>query len=327
MIVRVDRILVTGGAGFVGCSLVTKLMNESDHYIAVYDNLSTGSKENILSWFESPRFKFIFADMKDNSSLEKAVEASDAVVHLAANPVVALGSNDTKIDFYENLVTTYNLLEAMRKSRDCKKLIFASTSTVYGEANLLPTPENYGPLIPISLYGATKLACEGLISGYCHTFNMSGIGVRLANIIGPLSKHGVVFDLVNKLLANPAYLEVLGNGMQRKSYMHIDDCIDALLRVSEIQSDVKFDVYNMGTDDAITVIDIAKLLFQKLPIGPQKIKFNDMHQGRGWSGDVREFLLDSTKIKKLGWTAKYNSTQAVSFVADEYLKKCKLINS
>jgi UDP-glucose 4-epimerase len=327
MIVRVDRILVTGGAGFVGCSLVTKLMNESDHYVAVYDNLSTGSKENISSWFESPRFKFIFADMKDNSSLEKAVKASDVVVHLAANPVVALGSNDTKIDFYENLVTTYNLLEAMRKSRDCKKLIFASTSTVYGEADLLPTPENYGPLIPISLYGATKLACEGLISGYCHTFNMSGIGVRLANIIGPLNKHGVVFDLVNKLLANPAYLEVLGNGMQRKSYMHIDDCIDALLRVSVIQSDVKFDVYNMGTDDAITVIDIAKLLFQKFPTGPQKIKFNDMHEGRGWNGDVREFLLDCSKIKKLGWTAKYNSTQAVSFVADEYLKKCKLINS
>ncbi|MGA6923552.1 MAG: NAD-dependent epimerase/dehydratase family protein, partial [Nitrososphaeraceae archaeon] len=245
-----SRILVTGGAGFIGCSLVTKFMNGSDHYIAIYDNLSTGSKENILPWFESPRFKFIFADMKDNSSLEKAVEASDAVIHLAANPFVALGSNDTKIDFYENLVTTYNLLEAMRKSPDCKKLIFASTSTVYGEAELLPTPENYGPLFPISLYGATKLACEGLISGYSHTFNMSGIAIRLANIIGPLNKHGVVFDLAKKLLANPACIEVLGNGMQRKSYMHIDDCIDALLRVLEIQSDVGFDVYNIGTDDA-----------------------------------------------------------------------------
>ena len=327
MIVKVSRILVTGGAGFIGCSLVTKFMNGSDHYIAVYDNLSTGSKENILPWLESPRFKFIFADMKDNSSLEKAVEASDAVIHLAANPVVALGLNDTKIDFYENLVTTYNLLEAMRKSLDCKKLIFASTSTVYGEAQLLPTPENYGPLIPISLYGATKLACEGLISGYSHTFNMSGIAVRLANIIGPLNKHGVVFDLANKLLANPAYFEVLGNGMERKSYLHIDDCIDALLRVLEIQSDVGFDVYNIGTDDAITVIDIARLLFQKLSIEPQKIKFNDTHEGRGWNGDVREFLLDCSKIKRLGWSAKYNSNQAVGLVTDEYLKKYKFINS
>jgi UDP-glucose 4-epimerase len=327
MIVKVSRILVTGGAGFIGCSLVTKFMNGSDHYIAIYDNLSTGSKENILPWFESPRFKFIFADMKDNSSLEKAVEASDAVIHLAANPFVALGSNDTKIDFYENLVTTYNLLEAMRKSPDCKKLIFASTSTVYGEAELLPTPENYGPLFPISLYGATKLACEGLISGYSHTFNMSGIAVRLANIIGPLNIHGVVFDLAKKLLANPAYIEVLGNGMQRKSYMHIDDCIDALLRVLEIQSDVGFDVYNIGTDDAITVIDIARLLFQKFSAEPLKIKFNDTHEGRGWNGDVREFLLDCSKIKRLGWSAKYNSTQAVGLVADEYLKNYKFINS
>ena len=265
--------------------------------------------------------------MKDNSSLEKAVEASDAVIHLAANPFVALGSNDTKIDFYENLVTTYNLLEAMRKSPDCKKLIFASTSTVYGEAELLPTPENYGPLFPISLYGATKLACEVLISGYSHTFNMSGIAVRLANIIGPLNKHGVVFDLAKKFLANPAYIEVLGNGMQRKSYMHIDDCIDALLRVLEIQTDVGFDVYNIGTDDAITVIDIARLLFQKFSTEPQKIKFNDTYEGRGWNGDVREFLLDCSKIKRLGWSAKYNSPQAVGLVADEYLKKYKFINS
>jgi UDP-glucose 4-epimerase len=171
---------------------------------------------------------------------------------------VALGSNDTKIDFYENLVTTYNLLEAMRKSPDCKKPIFASTSTVYGEAELLPTPEN---------------------------------------------KHGVVFDLAKKLLSTHAYIEVLGNGMQRKSYMHIDDCIDALLRVLEIQSDVGFDVYNIGTDDAITVLDIARLLFQKFSTEPQKINFNDTHEGRGWNGDVREFLLDSSKIKRLGWSA------------------------
>jgi UDP-glucose 4-epimerase len=240
---------------------------------------------------------------------------------------VALGSNDTKIDFYENLVTTYNLLEAMRKSPDSKKLIFASTSTVYGEAEILPTPENFGPLIPISLYGATKLACEGLTSGYCHTFNMSGIAVRLANIIGPLNKHGVVFDLVNKLLANPSYLEVLGNGMQRKSYLHIEDCIDALLRVWEVQSDVGFDVYNIGTDDAITVIDIAELLFQKFWTGPQRIKFDDMHDGRGWNGDVREFLLDCSRIKRLGWNAKYNSSKAVDLVADEYLKKYRSVNS
>jgi UDP-glucose 4-epimerase len=327
MVLIVGRILVTGGAGFIGCSLVTKLMKESDNRISVYDNLSTGSKVNILPWFKNPKFKFIFADMKESSSLEKAVETNDAVVHLAANPIVALGSNDTKIDFYENLVATYNLLEAMRKSPDCKKLIFASTSTVYGEAGLLPTPENYGPLIPISLYGATKLACEGLISGYCHTFNMSGIAVRLANIIGPLNKHGVVFDLTNKLIASPKYLEVLGNGMQRKSYMHIDDCIDALVIVPEIQSHVGFDVYNIGTDDAITVIDIARLLFQKFSTGPQKIRFNDTHEGRGWNGDVREFLLDCSKIKKLGWSAKYNSIQAVGLVADEYIKKYKFINS
>jgi UDP-glucose 4-epimerase len=156
---------------------------------------------------------------------------------------------------------------------------------------------------------------------------MSGIAVRLANIIGPLNKHGVVFDLVNKLLANPSYLEVLGNGMQRKSYLHMEDCIDALLRVWEVQSDVGFDVYNIGTDDAITVIDIAELLFQKFSTGPQRIKFDDTHDSRGWNGDVREFLLDCSRIKRLGRNAKYNSSKAVDLVADEYLKKYRSVNS
>ena len=213
------RVLVTGGAGFIGSSLVNALMTSRDCNIIVLDNLSRGSLDNISNWIGSPNFEFVQYDMLDysvpskeqESPLQKAVDRSDTIFHLAANPDVKIGSENTRIDFQQNVQVTYNLLESIRKSkvnmiqknadatqRKKKHLIFASSSTVYGEVIVKPTPENYSPVYPISLYGATKLAGESIISGYCHMFDIHCIVARLANIIGPTNSHGVVHDFISK---------------------------------------------------------------------------------------------------------------------------------
>ena len=248
------RVLITGGAGFIGSSLVNALMTSRDCNIIVLDNLSRGSLDNISNWIGSPNFEFVQYDMLDysvpskeqESSLQRAVDRSDIIFHLAANPDVVIGAENTRIDFQQNVQVTYNLLEAIRKSklnmvqknaniteRKKKQLIFASSSTVYGEAIVKPTPENYSPLYPISLYGATKLAGEAIVSGYCHMFDIQCIVARLANIIGPTNSHGVVHDFISKLSSHPDYLDILGNGQQNKSYLYIDDCVSALLLLSE----------------------------------------------------------------------------------------------
>ena len=203
-----ESVLITGGSGFIGSSLVRALMLSKNYHVTVLDNLSRGSKKNISRWLGSPNFEFVQADLLDDSShsnemdsspLQRAVDNSDIVFHLAANPDVVIGAEDTRIDFSQNVQASYRLLEAIRKSQVAlekdknknidrqkrKRLIFASSSTVYGEANKMPTPESYTPLFPISLYGATKLAVEAIISGYCHMFNIQCIVARLANIIGP----------------------------------------------------------------------------------------------------------------------------------------------
>src|SRR5919106_2091157 len=252
------RALITGGAGFIGSSLAgALLLSKKNYHVTVLDNLSRGHLNNISKWLGSPRFEFVQADLLDYSTsdpsdqkaspLQKIVNNSDIISHLAANPDVAIGAVDTYIDFQQNVQATYNLLEAIRKSQRFpdsenvigehslkkKRVIFASSSTVYGKANKRPTPESYSPLYPISLYGSTKLACEAIISGYCHMFDIYGIVARLANIIGPRNTHGVVYDFITKLSSHPDYLDILGNGHQNKSYLYIGDCISALILLSE----------------------------------------------------------------------------------------------
>src|SRR5918992_4648678 len=249
------RVLITGGAGFIGSSLAGALMLSKNYHVTVLDNLSRGCLKNISRWLGSPRFEFVHADLLDNSkfnekissTLQKIVDSSDMVFHLAANPEVAIGTENTHIDFQQNVQATYNLLESVRKSQQAvdyentnrnkkqnkKRLIFTSSSTVYGKAKNRPTPENYSPLYPISLYGATKLAGEAIISGYCHMFGINCVVARLANIIGPTNTHGVIYDFITKLTAHPNFLDILGNGQQDKSYLYIDDCVSALMLLSD----------------------------------------------------------------------------------------------
>ncbi|HKQ21407.1 MAG TPA: GDP-mannose 4,6-dehydratase [Nitrososphaeraceae archaeon] len=315
------RILVTGGAGFIGSSLIATLLQSNDnHNIIAYDNLSSGKLENITNWRSKSNFDFIEADMLDDRSLEKAVNNCTIVFHLAANSDVAVGEKNTKIDFEQNVISTYNLLEAMRKSQECKRVIFASTSAIYGESHKIPISENYSPLKPISLYGSSKLACESLISGYCHMFNIAGTIARLANITGSTSQQGVIYDFISKLLSDPNHLDILGNGEQNKSYLHISDCIDAMVTLFETQEKEIPAIFNVGSDDKITVSGIADMLIQELGLRNVERNYIDNHNGRGWTGDIKEFLLDSSKIKNLGWNPKYNSKDAIIQTVRDFLK-------
>jgi UDP-glucose 4-epimerase len=303
------RILVTGGAGFIGSHLVDKLI-ELGNEVIVLDNLSSGKKEFIQKHFKNPNFKFYKVDLLTDK-INDYFKNIDEVWHLAANPDVRAALKDTKIDINQNILLTHNVLEAMRVN-DVKKIFFTSSSTVYGEANKIPTPENYSPLMPISLYGSTKLACEALISSYCKTFDLNGIVFRLANIVGPKSTHGIIHDFINKLMRNPVELEILGDGNQRKSYLYIDDCIDAMITASENLKE-KFDVYNVGSEDWITVKEIAKIVCEKLKVNPE---FKFTGEERGWKGDVPKMLLDISKIKKIGWKPKYNSKDAIEITVE-----------
>jgi len=301
------RILVTGGAGFIGSHLVDKLISNSNQ-VVVFDNLSSGSLKNLEHLKSNKNFSFIKGDLLKTEDIEKSLKDVSKVYHIAANPDVRIGEVDTKTHFEQNIVASYNLLEAMRKN-DIKKIIFTSTSTVYGDAKIIPTPEEY-PTMPISTYGASKLAVEGMLSSYCHTFGMKAISFRFANVIGSRSDHGVIIDFIKKLKNNPKELEILGDGTQNKSYIYIDDCIEGML-FGEEKAKNDFEIFNLGSEDKITVKEIADLVSNGLGLKNVKYKFTGGYDGRGWKGDVKFMQLSIEKIKKLGWKPKYSSNEAV----------------
>jgi UDP-glucose 4-epimerase len=299
------QIVVTGGAGFIGSHLVDRLIREGNKVI-VLDNLSTGRREFIQQHFNDPNFKFHNVDLLAGR-FSKYFKDVEEVWHLAANPDVRAALKDTRIDVEQNFLATYNVLEAIKKMK-VKRIIFTSSSTVYGEAKQVPTPEGYSPLTPISLYGATKLACEALISAYSHTFDMEAVIFRLANIVGSRSTHGVVWDFIDKLRRNPDELEILGDGNQKKSYLYIDDCIEAMLVSTEKCSQERINMYNVGSEDWITVKEIAEIVCEEMRLNPN---FRFTGGKRGWEGDVPLMLLDVSKLKKLGWRPKYKSRDAI----------------
>lgn len=315
------KILVTGGAGFIGSHLVDRLMEEG-HEVRVLDDLSAGNLENLKRWIDHERFEFIRGDMRRREACEKAVKEVEAVFHLAANPEVRIGAQSPKLLYETNVLITYNLLEAMRKE-GVKILAFTSSSTVYGEAQKLPTPEDYGPLEPISVYGGAKLAAEALISGYAHTFDIKAITFRLANIIGKRSNHGVIYDFINKLKKNQERLEILGDGTQRKSYLHVSDTVDAMVYLFNefLKEDKIYDVYNIGNEDWITVKEIAEIVSREMGLSPEFYFTGGVDGGRGWKGDVKIMLLSIEKAKAKGWKPKMNSYQAVEKTVKELLGK------
>lgn len=312
------KVLVTGGAGFIGSHLVDRLM-ELWQEVRVLDDLSAGSLDNIGRWLNHERFEFIKGDMRKMEIVEKAVEDVEVVFHLAANPEVRIGSQSPELLYETNVVITYNLLEAMRKT-GVKYLVFTSSSTVYGDAEVIPTPEDYAPLEPISVYGGAKLAAEALISGYAHTFDFRALVFRLANIIGERSNHGVIYDFINKLRKNPDEMEILGDGTQRKSYLHMSDTVDGMLHIFEhFRKEGKtYDAYNLGNNDWITVREIAEMVSEEMGLNPA-FRFIGGVDARGWKGDVKFMRLSIEKAKKTGWEPRLNSYEAVRRTVRELL--------
>jgi len=300
------KILVTGGAGFIGSHLVDRLVETND--VTVIDNLSSGKEE-----FVNEKAVLIKEDLLNSDKISKHLEDIDTVYHIAANPDVKIGAENTKIHLEQNIIATYNVLEAMRKN-NIKKIAFTSSSTVYGSAPM-PTPEDYGPLKPESLYAASKLACEALISSYCYTFDMQSWLFRFANIIGERSTHGVIYDFINKLKKNPKELEILGNGKQEKSYLHVKECIDAMIFTVK-NSNENVNIFNIGSEDTISVTEIANIVSEKMNLNPE-FKFTGGE--RGWRGDVPKMLLSIDKIKSLGWIPRYNSEKAVERTVGQLL--------
>jgi UDP-glucose 4-epimerase len=315
------KALVTGGAGFIGSHLVDRLMKKG-YEVRVLDNLSAGRVDNIKHWIGNERFEFIKGDMVDIDIVKKALEGVDVVFHLAANPEVRISYQSPEKLYESNVTITYNLLEAMRTS-DVEYLVFTSSSTVYGEADIIPTPENYGPLKPISVYGGAKLAAEAIISGYAHIFGFKALSLRLANIIGKRSNHGVIYDFINKLKKNPNELEILGDGRQRKSYLHVNDTVEGMLHIFEHfrKSGETYDVYNLGNDDWITVREIAEIVSEEMGLNPEFHFTGGVDGGRGWKGDVKLMLLEIGKAKSTGWKPKMNSYEAVRRTVRELLGK------
>lgn len=301
-----NKILVTGGAGFIGSHLVDRLI-EKGNKVTVFDNLSSGKTEFVEHHLENPDFTLIEGDLLDQEATERACRNTDIVCHVAANPDVRLGATDTRVHLDQNILATYNLLEAMRKN-SVKEIAFTSTSTVYGEASIMPTPEDYGPLIPISLYGASKLACEALITSYSHTFDMQAWIFRFANIVGPRSTHGITVDFIKKLKSNSNVLEILGDGKQEKSYLHVAECVEAILFLIE-NSDERVNIFNIGSEDTISATEIGKTVIEEM--GLSDVEFIYTGGSRGWKGDVPRMRLGIEKMKTLGWKPVYTSERSV----------------
>jgi len=314
-----NEVLVTGGAGFIGSHLVDALMARGNE-VVVLDNLSSGALENLAKWLDNSNFRFVRGDLLKPSDVDDVLDGYDVVFHLAANPEVRVGSVSPNVHFQQNVVATYNLLEALRRRSDVEALVFTSSSTVYGEAET-PTREDYALLKPISVYGASKLACEALICAYAHSYGFRAVIHRLANVVGPRSEHGVIVDFVRKLGENPKRLEILGDGTQKKSYLYVTDCVEALLSGLDGALD-RVEVFNVGSEDQVDVLTIVRIVAEEMDLADVKFRLTGgVDGGRGWVGDVKNMLLGISKLKKLGWKPKHGSAESIRLTVREMLSK------
>lgn len=310
------RTLVTGGAGFIGSHLVDRLVSRGDSVVVV-DNLSSGVLDFIQAHITSGKVQFHNIDLKNLEHLIPLLKDIDIVYHLAANPDIRLGTRITDTDLNEGTIATYNVLESMRIN-NVDKIAFASSSVVYGENAPMPTPENHGPCLPISLYGASKQAGEGLIGAFVGTFGLQAWIFRFANIIGERGTHGVIFDFIHKLKSDPNRLEVLGNGLQEKSYMEVGDCVDAMLHVVK-HTNEPVNLYNLGSNDTCSVRNIAAIVVKETGCDNAQIEYTG--GDRGWAGDIPKAMLEIKRLQDLGFEVNYDSEEAVAYTARVLIKE------
>lgn len=304
------KVLVTGGAGFIGSHLVDKLVSEG-YEVVVIDNLSSGNMKNIQHHLKNTSVSFHQIDLKHHRKLLKYVEGVSAVFHFAANPEVRVSTVNPRIHFKENLLATFNLLDTVRQTGNVESFVFASSSAVYGDVSELPVSEAFPNPTPINVYGAAKLAGENLLATFASLYGFRAVSLRFANIVGPRTRHGVIYDFVMKLKKAAESLEILGNGTQRRSFLYINDAVEAVLKIySSLERGVE--VYNVGNDDWISVKEIADIV--TVEMSKEGISYEmrpATTDGRGWLGDLKLMFLDISKVKGLGWKPTMDSYNAV----------------
>jgi UDP-glucose 4-epimerase len=301
-----NKVFVTGAAGFIGSNLVDRLLKDG-YKVVGWDNRSTGRIEFLNDALNNPNFTLIEGDNLNVSALSESMIGCDVVFHLAANADVRFGLNHPSKDLNQNTIATFNVLQSM-KDRGIKKIIFSSTGSVYGESKKIPTPENDEFPIQTSLYGASKVACEALIQAYSEGYGFESYIFRFVSILGERYTHGHIFDFYKQLIEHPEYLNVLGDGTQRKSYLYVQDCVDAMLHVLTLNSENKVNIYNLGTNEYVQVNDSVRYIVEHLNLNPE-IRYSGGN--KGWIGDNPFIFLDTTKIRNTGWNAKLTIKQGI----------------
>jgi UDP-glucose 4-epimerase len=298
--------LVTGGAGFIGSHLVDTLAAKGDD-VVVLDNLATGRERFLDEALRTKRVKVLKGDCGDASVMKKALKDVDEVWHMAADPDVRAGIKDPWSNFSDGAVLTFRVVDAMRKA-DVSRFVYASSSTVYGEATVRPTPENYGPLMPASPYGASKLAGEAIVSAFVGTFGFRAWIFRFGNVVGPRSTHGVIYDFAKRLRDDPRRLEILGNGRQNKAYLSVQDCVSGMLHGTKVTKE-QLNILNLASGTTTSVDDIAQMVVEAM--GLRDVKFAYTGGDRGWKGDIPVMDLDISRMRMLGWRPQHTSHDAV----------------
>lgn len=303
-----SRYFIVGGAGFLGSHFVDRLLGDG-HEATVFDNFSSGREWHLEHHSDDQRLSVVRGDVKDLPALTEAMRGHDVVIHLASNPDIAAAVTNPAIDFDEGTQLTHHVVEAMRVT-ETPEVLYASGSGVYGDIGDTEADEDFGPLEPISTYGASKLAGETLISSYSHMFDLRGRSFRFGNVVGPRQTHGVGFDFVRRLLEEPKRLPILGDGSQSKSYIHAQDVIDAVLIASERTEDA-YRSYNVATGDYITVTEIADIAVEVVGLEPGSVEYEYTGGDRGWKGDVPVVRIATERIRGLGWQNAMTSAEAL----------------
>lgn len=304
------RYLIVGGAGFIGSHFTDRLLADpATLAVTLYDNFSSGREWHYAHHAADPRLAVVRGDVKDLDGLAAAMKGHGVVIHLASNPDIARAAVEPAVDFVEGTLLTHNVVEALRINGG-GRLLYASGSGIYGDLGETEAGEDHGPLLPISTYGASKLAGEAMISAYGFMFGITGAVFRFGNVVGPRQTHGVGFDFVRRLLKEPDHLDILGDGTQSKSYIHVDDVVSAVLLAKD-EAPRPFAAYNVATGDYITVTEIARLALSCLGLDPAKVEFRYSGGSRGWKGDVPVVRLNTDRIQGLGWRCRRTSEEAL----------------
>ncbi len=316
-----QKVLIAGGAGFIGSHFTDALLKRDVAGVTLYDNFSSGQEWHYAHHAADARLKVVRANVEDTEALTKAMAGHAVVIHLASNPDIAKAMTDPTVDFHQGTALTHSVVEAMRRS-GAKRLLYASGSGVYGDLGTLEAGEDHGPLLPISTYGASKLAGEALISSYTYMFGLTACAFRFGNVVGPRQTHGVGFDFVRRLLKDPTQLRILGDGSQSKSYILVTDVVAAVLTAFEKEPS-PFRVFNVATGDYITVKEIAELAVECAWLKPGTVRFDYTGGDRGWKGDVPVVRLNTDRIQALGWRCGHSSREALRKSMQAMLQELK----